>query len=930
MMPLAIPIQPHDCDYEANTNCNRIDTQYLMVKMQLMLEVSRTERERDFVLDYFSYGFKSDDGLVELGGTALLHNTYTMIFEMDSKYTILRHCEHPEYKDMDSDDYADTLLIDSDQSLDEIFLNRASQSHGTYFRFSFGDTVHDFIGLATHARSIIEGSTSMHVEKGYVLVVAYPNIDKPLNPFCGSTSNLLCVLKNAEYVLGALQSAILPEFDESEDNFRIACLNAAYDRTNSLGRQYGMEVELLNDEGDMLVPFTMTTSSGESTIGKSYYDVYSDNMDDANTLAVDEILETIFEASMDGDTVTNFLWGDSHQPYISYVGYQIYNKRDNLMLANFISYFDNAAPLTPVHDLEVETEFVSIHSIHNIQSYMGEAVHYLLQQRSMQQIGTLLAASRKIGLKPFLIMWELTDNVEVPSIILIQRTYPFPTAAFEIPDTNLLKIPVAFLMKIGILNAERWNRVSLTTDGHQWAELSWFGGTLFGNFFRAYDPDTGTRMTFGFSSVNTLAPYDETCPLRESMPCSEGTMDAMLSIVARDASLYDERARYTIGSSEELRMSGDMGVVVFETDGVIIYNSRSTDVSGWSLAEWAQEWDMTSSLLELNTESQIMANLPGLLKRLPFHFKARIDTGADFDVVSGIVDTVMLSSTQFSVLVFHVLKPVEAYPNLNGTSTYESGNRGSDGQLASPYVDPCASFFAHDCSYRYAELLVSKVQEGLIHLYMNGDFTSMDEFDNYVMDLHAKEELRDAVLAEMFITKDYWISLIRGSSSNIIAGIYDMDEKINVGAAYNVPVYPAYAFNVTVHDVYDGWGKVTQLGELYEPYNGIPVDHVVEVFRDRGCLPNAEDRWLDFTLESPSATFISKQYMKTFVIGGEFYYLMVDASGTKPNTKCSNGCPTHSHCAADDMFCICDDDAFLVDDNDDEFICEPILVSIIV
>eukprot|EP01029_Cantina_marsupialis_P004610 TRINITY_DN14722_c0_g1_i2.p1 TRINITY_DN14722_c0_g1~~TRINITY_DN14722_c0_g1_i2.p1 ORF type:complete len:107 (+),score=18.17 TRINITY_DN14722_c0_g1_i2:3-323(+) len=101
-------------------------------------------------------------------------------------------------------------------------------------------------------------------------------------------------------------------------------------------------------------------------------------------------------------------------------------------------------------------------------------------------------------------------------------------------------------------------------------------------------------------------------------------------------------------------------------------------------------------------------------------------------------------------------------------------------------MEPCASFFAHDCSYRYAELLASKVQEGLVHLYMNGNFTSMDDFDNYVMDLHVKEELRDAVLAKMFSTKDYWISIIRGSSSNIIGGVYDMDDIINVCAAYNV------------------------------------------------------------------------------------------------------------------------------------------------
>eukprot|EP01029_Cantina_marsupialis_P017771 TRINITY_DN4003_c1_g1_i2.p1 TRINITY_DN4003_c1_g1~~TRINITY_DN4003_c1_g1_i2.p1 ORF type:complete len:744 (+),score=163.11 TRINITY_DN4003_c1_g1_i2:309-2234(+) len=587
MMPLAITIQAHDCDYEANTNCNRVDTQYLMLKMKLMLEVSRTVEEKEFALDYFSHGFTNEDKTIKLGGTALLHNTYTMILTTDSEYTMVRHCEHPEYKGMSKDEYNDIFLIVTERSMDEIFIEGAAQTYGTYGRFSFGDTIHDFIGLATHATVVTEGEgdtlNSLHEYESYALIVAYPDINGAINPFCDSSYNNLCSLENAEQALGRFQATILPAVDESDEVFRVTRLNAAYDRTSELGRIYGLEAELLNSDGYMLVPYELF--DGDISLwDKTYFEAFPE---DTNDLVV--IVDELFEASRKGDVVANYMWGV--YPCLSYVGYQIYDESEKRMLSNMVSYYDVTLPTKPVHDLEVEREYVSTRSIHNIRSFMGEAVHYLKKERSMTQIGNLLAESRAFGLKPFIIIWELVDGVEVPSLIMIERAFPFSTTSFKITDTNLLKFTVPFLISLGILSAEQWNQISLSTDGYTWSRLSWLGSELFGNFYRTYHPTTGTRMTFGFSSLNTINSYDEACPLHETMPCSEGTMDAMLSIVARDSSLYDERAIYTLGSTDSLRPSGDMGVTVFETDGVIIYNSRSLEVSGWTMEEWAGNWN---------------------------------------------------------------------------------------------------------------------------------------------------------------------------------------------------------------------------------------------------------------------------------------------------------------------------------------------------
>eukprot|EP01029_Cantina_marsupialis_P013264 TRINITY_DN2934_c0_g1_i3.p1 TRINITY_DN2934_c0_g1~~TRINITY_DN2934_c0_g1_i3.p1 ORF type:complete len:1777 (-),score=392.67 TRINITY_DN2934_c0_g1_i3:1770-6677(-) len=914
LMPLAIPSQRHDCNFDFNTNCNRINNGYMTVMLSVMLELVKTTNERDFALKYFTYGFGVDENVL-LGGSAKL-NARVMVFDMKDNFPIVSHYDGETYTNQTFIEYEDDFLIDTEDSLDYIFNTRARQSHGTYFRYSFGDDSNQYIGLATLGTSIVEHmddhqNDTTHLMNHFVFVVAYPDVDAIMNMHCPATSNMICVQNNAEYSLGRIQSLFLPILDESEKDFKSATLTNGLDRNGRMGKSTGLDIQIIDDFGRI---YTSTVLESDS-YGITYYD-YFGAVDTDSIAKVDSFLEELFESSLHGDDVVSLSWfnGANYVAGSYYTGIQMHGN-DDQDYANVVCYTNEQSPLTPVHSFEVENQLLSSHMVHNIQSFMGSAVQYVLQGSSMEQIGILFNEARAVGITSIIIYWDYDQGESVPSIIF-KSSVEAINEEFGIKETNLVKIPSTSPLLHNIIPEVEWNQyieVSLEKfpESH-WRTIGWEGIDYFWNFQRTFETGTGNSMTIGFAVIDAIGQYDESCPIEEASPCSESVMEALISIIVRNALLFDTQSMFTIASNELLRPDGGMSVIIWETEGRIIYNTIDFHISGLTHLEWEEKWEMPGATNIFHEET----NFDSLLDRVPIHTLFKFGKDEDFIPIALLVDTVTISTTQLSFAVLHKIKSVAQY-DIEYKMMSENGEDGRH------YDEPdfCASFFNHECSEAYAEYLISKIYEGLVSLNFNEVNLTNNTLSQHIRSLD--DNLRKSVLPTKFPILDYDIYIVDGNGY-VLGAVNDDDEKSRLDHIYGVSHSAVYPIGANIPNALRDTGNIIRFGNIYDPYNGISSEVYWQSSIDYGCLPNGKDRWEDLTIQDNLKQITSKQHIKTFLIDGVTYVLILEVSGKNSNTKCSEGCPIHSHCAADGMFCVCDDETVWPDSS--VFECKPLYV----
>eukprot|EP01029_Cantina_marsupialis_P005503 TRINITY_DN1602_c0_g2_i8.p1 TRINITY_DN1602_c0_g2~~TRINITY_DN1602_c0_g2_i8.p1 ORF type:complete len:946 (+),score=310.11 TRINITY_DN1602_c0_g2_i8:214-2838(+) len=451
---------------------------------------------------------------------------------------------------------------------------------------------------------------------------------------------------------------------------------------------------------------------------------------------------------------------------------------------------------------------------------------------------------------------------------------------------------------------------------------------IFTNFQRMIDPMNGNTMAFGFGVQDIVSDYDEECPGDETLPCSEAVMEALIALVARDGCYYDDQSFAVLGSQPLLRPSGGMGLVVWESDGNIAYNSMDPTISGLSIDEWQTKWDFSTVKYAFYTQTKYTDDHR---RKTPFHMEMKLSEDGPLEPVAALMEQILLEKTELTVMAFHRIKPKEEYTDNryeeSSSSVDEDNVVDDEPTIPEKFIpDPCPSFFENSCSYEYGEYLVSKVYEGLVSTYFKGlngtaFSTWSNPFDDYVMELSLTNKLKDTILPSLPI-RDFNV-YIMDTESLIIGVIKDDFEKYSTTKYYGREHNTAYPVGTNmVEDVLEKSGKITTFNERYEPNVGIPGDEFMTSLMGYGTLANPKDRWLDVIISLFTVKDLERKYhVKTVVIENSTYLIVIDASGQETNTKCSVGCPTHSHCAPDGMFCICDDAAVWPDKT--IFECKP-------
>eukprot|EP01029_Cantina_marsupialis_P013271 TRINITY_DN2934_c0_g3_i2.p1 TRINITY_DN2934_c0_g3~~TRINITY_DN2934_c0_g3_i2.p1 ORF type:complete len:1227 (-),score=265.45 TRINITY_DN2934_c0_g3_i2:188-3595(-) len=739
-----------------------------------------------------------------------------------------------------------------------------------------------------------------------------------MNKHCPSTSNMICVQNNAEFALGRLQSLFLPILDESEKDFRLATLTNNLDLNDRMGKSTGLDLQVIDELG---VIYTSNILPAES-LGSTYYEFFA-NIDDNSVDRVDTFLEDLYKASLYGDEMVSLSMTNGVRS--CYAGHQMYRESDGSSLANIVYYTNAAAPLIPIHSVEVAAFYLSTHIIHNIQSFMGSAVQIVKEGSSMQQISLLFQEAQIVGVGGFIIYWDYVDGESIPSIIFKPAQDIFYDT-FGIEDTELVKIPSTSPdILFSLIPEEEWDQmVKLSLDefpDSQWAAFGWHGIDYFWNYQRTYDPETGNSMTIMFIVKDEFVEYDESCSIEETLRCSEAIMEAIMSIIVRDALLFDTQAMFTIASNNLLRTSGGIALIIWETDGKIIYNSIDSQISGLTSFEWEEKWEMPGMSEMFYEQVQAAKSLDGLLSRTPLHTVFKLGKDAPIIPVAVMADVVTISTTQFTFGVFHKIKPILEYD----VEYKEMIEAGKDGKHHNE-PDFCASFFEHDCSMEYAEYLIAKIYEGVVSLSFIGNGEPFNHSNNTLAD-HIKNlehigYLRESVLAAKFAILDYDVYIFDGDGI-VLGSVNDGDEKVRLSDIYGVTYGPVYPPDTDIHDAVHNTGKIIKFGDNYDPYDGISAEDYWQSTIDYGCLPNAKDRQVEFNVELSNLQVTTfRQLSKAFQIDGVSYVLAVSKTSGKANAKCSEGCPAYSHCAIDGMFCVCDDNTVWPDST--IFECKPI------
>eukprot|EP01029_Cantina_marsupialis_P005498 TRINITY_DN1602_c0_g2_i3.p1 TRINITY_DN1602_c0_g2~~TRINITY_DN1602_c0_g2_i3.p1 ORF type:complete len:1086 (+),score=311.48 TRINITY_DN1602_c0_g2_i3:406-3663(+) len=603
-------------------------------------------------------------------------------------------------------------------------------------------------------------------------------------------------------------------------------------------------------------------------------------------------------------------------------------------LANYLSYDNTVIEKIPIHNIEIAKGVISSYQVHNIEAYMGETVQYILQKNSMTQIGQLMTLARQNGLRPSMVYWEYLDGVRTASIIITTAAAPSLEGIFGMEGTGLMKIPTESIISLGLMTEDQWNMVlDISMDSEKkftWESVNWGSSTMFMNFYNLRDPVTDNNMMIGYGLYDTIIDYDESCPMTETLPCSEAVMEALISLVTRDGCYYDDQAFLILGSQSLLRPSGGMGLVVWETDGPIVFNSMDPLISGLAIDEWATEWSFDASDIEGVFTSQ--SKFSDHRRKAPVHTQIKLSKDGPKQTVAALSDTIMLEKTQLTALSFHIIKPVDEYVDDRAkllTGEVQAVN--SDDLILD--VDPkflpdaCPAVFNHDCVYDYGEYLIAKVYEGFVSTYFKGNNgtafdTTSNIFSNYVMQSSLSGVLKDMVLPSGVPLVDHSVYIL-SDTWQILASIDDPLEKSLVFDYYGEPRSSLYPVGANlIDDVLTKFGKVIKFGDIYEPINGIAADVFFTNVMAYGSLSDSKDRWVDMTVALLNLQNIEvKYYVKTLQLNGETYYIMLDVGDILSNTKCSEGCPTHSHCAPDGMFCICDEDSVWPDKT--IFECKP-------
>eukprot|EP01029_Cantina_marsupialis_P011531 TRINITY_DN2567_c0_g1_i10.p1 TRINITY_DN2567_c0_g1~~TRINITY_DN2567_c0_g1_i10.p1 ORF type:complete len:1478 (-),score=383.69 TRINITY_DN2567_c0_g1_i10:529-4962(-) len=903
MLPLAVPQSLHACDYTTNKSCNKVDSDRMTMRLEMMMDVCHKETDRDFVMDYFTYGYNytdSDGNTKLLGGESALNGKLIRLFSFDgTDLPIVRHYRGSDLTGTVYKDYESNLVVDSEDTFFDILTIRAPKSHGTYFKSSrFGDNFEQ-ISLAKVIHNIvysIDSASGLSLPHGdaYIVTTSFADSSADFNTFCSSTYNQICTLQNAETVIGRLFSMLLTRIDESDDELHSAQLLAVYDQNDDLGRTTGLDTQVADEDGIMYVPTVA------ALIGVNINDVIG-----ALGISEDE-LDNVFalflEQGFAGDGLASYTWASNAR--LSLVGSHMYDYRTDKLLSVYVSYNDDAVPIIPMHTLENTYKRLTVQGIANVGSYLGEAVHYILKGRSMYQLMDLMIDANNDGLIPFLIVWiPIGDEVKPYVFSAETDLVSLRDTTISVGDVNP-SVSVEYLLEKGLLSSSDWAKINDQDETHKWISVNWSGLEVVGSFYRTVHPTYGYQMTMALALSDTVGAYDGSCSKDEALPCSEGVMDALMGMAAADISITDDLAIYTIGSNALLRTSGEMPFVIIDGDGRILFNTISTSIAGKTMSEWAEAWDMSDLLVELEAKVLASKAADGLLQRLPIHFRWKMSADSPIEIFDGYQGTVLLSLSQYTLFVFHPLKTIVDLEN----DTEEEGQT----------PDVCPAKFKHDCSIEYAEYLEAKTYEALVTRYYATP-AIQEIFIDWIKS--ADGELLTSLIPSKISFEDYVVTIIDPTTESIIGVLHDTNRANAIVETYDCEEPEIFSVGASFEDSF-GAGTITQLGSS-QSVEGIEASKVANSLYENGFLPKSPERWTTMTsTKYPSLKSVEMSYhSKTFMVGNTPLEIIVTLNPELYNPKCTEGCPNYSECGNDGLFCVCSEGSVLADAV--EFICMP-------
>eukprot|EP01029_Cantina_marsupialis_P002555 TRINITY_DN1238_c0_g4_i2.p1 TRINITY_DN1238_c0_g4~~TRINITY_DN1238_c0_g4_i2.p1 ORF type:complete len:895 (+),score=200.26 TRINITY_DN1238_c0_g4_i2:375-2687(+) len=384
-------------------------------------------------------------------------------------------------------------------------------------------------------------------------------------------------------------------------------------------------------------------------------------------------------------------------------------------------------------------------------------------------------------------------------------------------------------------------------------------------------------------------------------------MGAVMSLIARDISVFDQRAIYSLGANNQIRLSGGMASLVLNSDKIIVFNTLSTSVAGWTLEKWGKEWDTEAEFDEMFEQSEKSRSLTGLNRRLPFHFHCKFFEDGPVGHCDGIREEVLTKYDKYDVIVFHQLKTRQQY-----IAELVDG-------VLEEMPEQCPSSFEHECSITYAEYLESKIYESITVAFAQWS-DSLDSFIDWLTNASKGNFINDELLISQWNLRDYAIYLL-SEDGEVIGRFSDNEEHVIVEEMYGISPAELFEVESNFKDFFTSEASVIRLGDEYNS-QGFSSEDFVETIHDYGVLPISAERWLDVDIQYADLTTKSvKQHSKTFILGDHRLEMLMMLHRPLKNIKCSDGCPEFSVCGNDGLFCVCDLDSVLTDRSD--FDCAP-------
>eukprot|EP01029_Cantina_marsupialis_P020038 TRINITY_DN4668_c0_g1_i3.p1 TRINITY_DN4668_c0_g1~~TRINITY_DN4668_c0_g1_i3.p1 ORF type:complete len:675 (-),score=194.60 TRINITY_DN4668_c0_g1_i3:273-2033(-) len=576
-----------------------------MLHGSLMMESALTVQEREFAFDYFSHGAVSEeDSSIKFGGVSSFNGKHIIVFSGDSRMEVLRDAAHAGNEGNTFDIYGAGLDIFSEDDLWTIYNERAQTGYGTYFKYWIIGDPYPYIGYARTISSVtLEMDEQMGIEvpnvTRFLLLSSFEDVDLDFNPFCTGDNNMLCTFYGLQATLGRLQSDLIQAIDDGTDIYEEAQISATIDHENKYGTQYNIKPRLLEENGFLRVTETANLR------GMDFLDYILNSGVNSDTYT--DIFEFILDDGVGrGNTISSFLIGvdESASPVLTFVGPHFHDDRTNNIQATYLTYKDVPAPVQYIHELETEKLVFNPYSAENVQSMLGNLVHVIIKKNTRLLFGLkLLAEAKDNGLEPFMFGW-LPDEEGTPQPWVFDvpsstkeaiNNFPKPICEATMDGTSAL-VCVEELFNQGIISRNEWNIILAgSTEESAWMTFQWSRQEYIGMFFDI-TRYTGTRLVFGFAMKDTPPSFDENCPFHNTLPCSDESLYALLSLASRDIALHDARSSYTLGSTGELSPEGGMSLLVIDDqDDRMVLNTLASDMAGLLLEDW--RWDGLEDLL---------------------------------------------------------------------------------------------------------------------------------------------------------------------------------------------------------------------------------------------------------------------------------------------------------------------------------------------